>query len=189
MVFIARIVFAIVILFELLNGFGVLHVPLDFSWFGLIITSGVAWIAIELLFGRLGDGRKLRIAMLLSLMAVLLDAAGDVFRLYSRVIWYDKALHIIGGAVVAYLVYLLVERAIGALRPSTQMLFMVGVANLLGAAYEIEEWLEDVWVHGKMLRLGDGPDTADDLLMNIVGAVMVAGIIVVYESRKKKHEK
>jgi len=60
---------------------------------------------------------------------------------------------------------------------------------LLGTAYEVEEWLEDAWVHGQMLRLGDGPDTADDLLMNIIGAGIVMAIVLFYEARKKKHEK
>ena len=189
MIFIARIVFAIVILFELLNGFGVLRVPLDFSWFGLIVTSGVAWASIELLFGKAGNEKKLRIALPIAAMAVLLDMAGDVFRLYSRIMWYDKALHVIGGAAVAYLVYLLVERALSALRPNMQVLFVVGITSLLGTAYEVEEWLEDAWVHGQMLRLGNGPDVADDMLMNIVGAGIVMAIVLLYEARKKKHEK
>lgn len=187
MLLIVRILFAIVILFELLNGFGILHMPLDFSWFGLIITAGVAWAAIELLFGRLGDGKKLRIALAVSLAAVLLDLMGDALRLYSRIVWYDRALHIVGGAAVAYLVYLLAQRTIAALRPSVRVLFVVSVTSLLGAAYEIEEWLEDAWVHGKMLRLGDGPDVADDMLMNIIGAGIVAATIMLYE--KRKHEK
>lgn len=189
MILIARILFLILIAFELLNGFGVLRVPLDFSWFGLIVTSGVAWASIELLFGKAGNEKKLRIALPMAVMAVLLDMAGDVFRLYSRIIWYDRALHVIGGAAVAYLVYLLAERALSALRPGMRALVVVGATSLLGTAYEVEEWLEDAWVHGQMLRLGDGPDTADDLLMNIIGAGIVMAIVLFYEARKKKHEK
>ena len=189
MLLIPRILFATVILFELLNGFGVLHVPLDFSWFGLIITAGMAWAMIELLFGKTGDDKKLRIALPIAVTAVLLDMAGDVFRLYSRIIWYDRVLHVVGGAVVAYLVYLLARRTIAALCPSMQVLFVIGVTSLLGATYEVEEWLEDAWVHGKMLRLGDGPDVADDMLMNIIGAGIIMAIIWVYEKRKKKYEK
>lgn len=186
MILIIRTLFAAVILFELLNGFGVLHVPLDFSWFGLTVTTVVAWGAVEMLFGKWGNTRTLRLALSVALVGVLLDAAGDVFRLYSRIIWYDRALHVIGGALVAYLVYLLFDRVIATLRPTMRALFIVGVANLLGVLYEIEEWLEDAWVHKRQLRLGDGPDVADDMLMNIIGACIVVGITTYLWNRKKE---
>lgn len=186
MLLLIRTLFAAVILFELLNGFGVLHVPLDFSWFGLVVTAGVAWSAVELLFGKWGNARTLRLALAMTLTGVLLDAAGDVFRLYSCIVWYDRALHVVGGALAAYLVYLLFGRALPALRPAMRALFIVGVANLLGVLYEIEEWLEDAWVHKRQLRLGDGPDVADDLLMNLISICIVAGMAIYLWNRKKE---
>lgn len=187
MTFFARILFAGLILFEMLNGFGILQVPLDFSWFGLIVTSATAWLIVEMLFGRMGHRNDRGIALMISFGSVILDAVGDVFHLYSRIAWYDRLLHVIGGAVAAYLICLLVRRYDGIKDAVLQWLFVVGVASLLGSLYEIEEWLEDVWVHGKMLRLGGGPDVADDMLMNIIGAIVVMGIITIHEKAKKKH--
>lgn len=186
MIFTTRILFTALLLFELLNGFGVLHVPLDFSWFGLIVTGAVAWGMVEVLFGSGERKDHLATALMVAFGGVLLDAAGDVFHLYARINWYDRALHLLSGVASAYLVYLLIRKK-AFLKGVLLWVMTIGAANLLGSLYEIEEWLEDAFVHGRVLRLGDGPDTADDLLMNILGAVILMGIITIYEKRKEKH--
>lgn len=185
----ARTLFAIVILFEILNGLSILRVPLDFSWFGLTVTATAVWAAIEVAFARerYRDGRAS--ALLVGLGVVMLDLAGDVLHLYSRIIWYDKVLHVIGGGVAGYLIYRLIAESDAIKAGAVRWLSVVGITSLLGIAYEAEEWFEDMWVHGTTLRLGNGPDTIDDMLMNVIGAAVVVGIITIYEKRKTKHKK
>jgi len=50
--------------------------------------------------------------------------------------------------------------------------------------YEIEEYLEDYFTGSH--RLGDGLDTAEDLMFNIVGGLVVLSIIVIYLKIKEK---
>lgn len=173
MIFVFRLLFVGLIIFEFLNLIGILNFPLDFSWFGLIITATAAWLIVELIAHFFREPRFLKPALALSFLGVLIDTSGDVFRLYSQFGWYDKAAHLIVGGMAAYLIFLASRKFFEQFNQFIHSLFVLGISNLLGVLYEIEEYLEDLLIHGRGLRLGDGPDTANDLLLNLLGSLAV----------------
>ena len=61
-------------------------------------------------------------------------------------------------------------------------MYSLGFVALFGDFYEIEEYLEDRLYHGRQVRLGGGPDTADDLLFNLVGGVAV-GLVYLFSKK------
>lgn len=168
------------ILFEFLNLIGFLNIPLDFSWFGLIITASFVWLVIELLIYKLKKQQYLVTILGLSFLVVFLDALGDICHFYSNFGMYDKFLHLLAGVVIAFLIFILTKDLFRNRR--LHSVFVLGFANLFAVLYEIEEYLEDVFIHHRPLRLGTGPDTADDLLMNLVGALFI--IFVIYLGEK-----
>ena len=56
------------------------------------------------------------------------------------------------------------------------------LVSLFGDLYEVEEYLEDKFYHARQVRLGNGPDTADDLMWNLIGGVMVG--LIYYRLKK-----
>lgn len=181
--FLSRVAFAGLLVFELLNEFDIFHYSLDFTWFGLMITSGVIWITIEvagyILRKKYNDKLTLTVALSIGAIMVYIDALGDIFHFYSQFPWYDRVAHFAGGIVVATafacMVKHLVKVKIFKLGTHARLLFVVAVSALGGCLYEIEEYLEDYFTGSK--RLGNGPDTADDMMLIILGAILAALII------------
>ncbi len=63
-------------------------------------------------------------------------------------------------------------------------LFAIGWANLFGAFYEIEEYLESYLL--KNNRLGDRFDTPNDLLLDMAGSALCVFFILLFLKRKEK---
>jgi hypothetical protein len=172
-----RLLFLALFVFEQLNHYHILHFPLDFTWIGLMVSLGVA---VGLLEGvnwafRRSWGIELPWATwTYVLIAVSIDAAGDVFHLYSRLPWYDQVAHFSGGLIAGFVFMAAIATYARGVRqqysPAAIAVYAYGLAMALGAAYEIEEYLEDFFTGSH--RLGDGPDTANDLLMNALGAMV-----------------
>lgn len=106
---------------------------------------------------------------------VWLDALGNFQHLYARFWWWDRLTHVVGLLPVTWgvLVVLGQLEAGGRIRlhPAGRALFAVGTANLLGAVYEISEWLGDIWFGTERVR---GPfDAPHDLANNLIGSVLV----------------
>ena len=182
MKYIPRLLIAGLIIFELLNEFGLLHYTLDFTWLGLAITSILAWTIIELSSYLLKKSCGLAMhgwAMMVAVAALYIDALGDILRLYGKLCWYDQIAHLAGGITVAVLIF----NALWQLNKCQKIkfnnwgigFFTICAAALFGALYEIEEYLEDFFTGSH--RLGDGPDTANDLMLNILGAIAIIVII------------
>lgn len=184
----ARLGLASLVGFEGLNWVGVLGFTLDFSWLGLIVTAVAVIILLEAaaFFLRRATGRGLHAIAYLAATAVLfVDALGDILHLYGRFDWYDQFAHLVGGAVVglvAFNVFWQLEAA-GRIRLGVWLrgVSVVAMGALFGALYEIEEYLEDAWKWHRQVRLGDGPDTANDLLLNIIGAIAVVAAVAVWQ--------
>lgn len=181
-----RLLFFGLIVFEFLNLVEIFHFPLDFSWFGLMITAISVWLIGELMVVKLKKEKYLATVLGLSFLVVFLDALGDVCFFYFHFGLYDRILHFIAGGVIAYLIFILTKDLFKDVR--IHLIFIIALSNLFGVLYEIEEYLEDVFIHKRPLRLGDGPDTADDLLMNLLGAILIA--LIIYFLRKNfKYER
>jgi hypothetical protein len=189
----ARFAFGAWILVEALSWAKVLPLTLEFTWFGLILTASFAWGAIEFISWRL---RKIGAqslwggTLLLALLSQCTDAGGDIFRLYGTYGWYDQVAHIIGGAAVALIVFNLFTSLHVAQRislgPKLRGWIAVMGSMAIGSLYEIEEYSEDVIRHSH--RLGDAFDTANDMLCNTIGAILLVLVIVWVRRRKEPQE-
>lgn len=184
---IIRAAFVLLILFEVANYIKVFHFTVDFTWLGLLITSIFVFAALEI--GDVVLAKKLhtvlpRAVWPLSFLAVAFDAFGDMLHFYSHWIWYDQIGHFLGGAIAT----LVIERIYRAVARTHEwkhphhlsLLFALGLSTVFGVLYEIEEYLEDYFKLTS--RLGDGRDTANDLLMNLLGALITI-LIIVYVRR------
>lgn len=187
---IARLAFAAWILVEILSWVKVLPLTLEFTWLGLILTAGFVWASLEIISWQLrkhGARYLWGITYLGALFSVCADAFGDIFRFYGNFSWYDQVTHFFGGAVVALIVFDLLT----ALYQSGKIILpikgrgvvSVAIAMAMGSIYEIEEYSEDVLF--KSHRLGDGFDTANDMLCNALGAAVIIIILVIIRRRKK----
>lgn len=157
-----RLCFASLIGFEALNWKGILPFKLDFAWPGLIGTAFLLWLALEicnkfykpvpwfLYFGIMSE--------------TTLDASSDIFHFYSQIVWWDELMHFAGGAVAALIIIYIFKQS---------YFYSLLWVNLLGVMYEYWEFLIDKFYFGYSKALGNGPDTVDDLLFNIIGVVSI----------------
>ncbi|MDD5039973.1 MAG: hypothetical protein PHY34_02375 [Patescibacteria group bacterium] len=182
---IVRLAFSAWIVFEFLNWIEVLHFSLDFTWSGLIVTSGSVWLAVEVISNRVrkATGEPFPWFVFLgAFLSVSVDAMGDVAHWYSKYMWYDQMAHAFGGGMTALLAFYLFWhlRQAGKLGIGKKLTGFIAVimTMALGTCYEMEEYIEDKirGVVGK--RLGDGIDTADDMMWNMIGAIVVVLILM-----------
>ncbi len=174
---------------EILARYGVIfEITPDYSWLGLMLTVGGIWLIIELL--RLPWWLKLIVFGM-----VLLDASSDMFHLYSRFDNWDRLLHFLGGAVAglvaARVVHDLVRKDWLAFKKVTLGIFALAVlmAAFAGVLYEFQEYMTDVHYLHYQKQLGDGPDTVDDEMLNIYGAIVTTGVysLILYKKRDPYH--
>lgn len=190
MLTVARFAFGVWILVEVLSWLKVLPLTLEFTWLGLILTASLAWGALEFISWRLrkAGARSLWAwTFIAALLSQCTDAFGDILRLYGTYGWYDQVAHLIGGAVIALILYdlftALHERARIQLGLKFRGFLSVLGAMAIGSLYELEEYGEDV-IFGSH-RLGNAFDTGNDMLMNTVGAILCI-FIIVWVRRKRQ---
>lgn len=120
-------------------------------------------------------------------MALWLDAIGNFQHLYTNWWWYDHLTHATGGlaATAVFIdVYHGWRRKGGGLSwgMTTWLGFLTG--QFLGMVYEMSEYLGDMWF--SMQRVGGRYDSPRDLLFNMIGGLVVVGIVIgVRKSRPK----
>lgn len=180
---IIRIGFGGWIVFELLNWLNILHFELDFTWLGLVLTSSFVWVTMEVISAKLkkNTGKGLPWYVFgIGLLGISFDALGDVAHWYSQFDWYDQIGHFNGGAMTTLVFFFVLYRMVQAdkIRLGPKLLGFLALCGgtLLGVLYEMEEYIEDVVTGGN--RLGDGVDTANDLLLNTLGALFIVLIAV-----------
>lgn len=185
---IARLLFFFLLVFEFLNYIGILHYTLDFSWLGLIVTLLFVWLLVEIisLFLKKHNYQPLKgWVLIMVVIAIYIDAFGDILHLYSQFDWYDQLMHLIGGATTAAVSFNVLYQ-IGQRTSIFKSSFIsLATSSLLGTFYEIEEYLEDYFTGSH--RLGDGPDTANDLLLNLVGALLIIIAVIVFYYFKRRY--
>ncbi|MBP6944749.1 hypothetical protein KBD61_00180 [Patescibacteria group bacterium] len=178
------------VLFDALNFFQVLPYKVEFTLFGRIVSTGGAFLALAIadaLFKK-HIGRALPgIARVSFALIIIGDFFGDVFHFYGSWDRYDQAIHFLSGPfLVAPLIALL-----GMIKNAKQWrvpdgilyLLALGINVTIAVLYEVEEYLEDFFTLSQ--RLGDGPDTANDMMVNLIGG---AGCILAILAYKKiKH--
>lgn len=176
--------------FEAANYWRLFHFSVDFTWIGLLITSlGVLLLltGFDRWFKRHGADLHWSV-WLLTLLLVGVDAFADFAHLYSRWSWFDQFDHF-GGGFIGFIIFhsmaMVLKRTREWRHPRWfDAVAALGAVTILGNLYEIEEYFEDVisLTH----RLGDGPDTANDLLMNLLGGLMALFLFFAAEWLRKK---
>ncbi len=186
---IIRIGFIGWIVFELLNWLEILHFELDFTWLGLVLTSSFVWISLEIISAKLkkstGSGLPWYVFGI-ALLGISFDALGDVAHWYSQFEWYDQVGHANGGATSTLVFFFVFYRLVQAdkIKVGNKLLGFLALCGgtLIGVLYELEEYIEDVITGGN--RLGTGVDTANDLLLNTLGALLI--VLIAVKLIKKK---
>lgn len=185
-----RIAFIALLGFEIANYLNIFHFTLDYTWLGLMITSLVVFVGLEFIGYSLR--RKWRTTLHpfvwpLAFAVVAFDAFGDILHFYSRWSWYDQFGHFFGAAVVAIIlltIFIAIEKAHGWQHPHhVNLLLALGLTITLAVLYEIEEYLEDF--ANLTNRLGDGRDTANDLFMNLLGALAVVLMVAAHRAHER----
>lgn len=187
----ARFFFLFLIFFELLNYLKILKLNTQFTWLGLVITSVFILILLEITAYRYYKlkGHYLHYSIwIITAIALWLDAAGDFFHLYGTINWWDQAVHYGVSAIAAFSLFAVINAFwIDKFKYSLLLkegkfklaLFLAATSTIsLGALYEIEEYLEDIFFHTN--RLGPGTDTANDLLMNSAGVLTTVIILTAH---------
>lgn len=190
----SRILLAGLIIFELLNQFKILKYPLTFTWLGLILTSTIIWLLLEIVsfYIQRKCGRPISgLAILTAVGVIYFDALGDIFLFYAKYGWYDQIAHLIGGAAAGSIIFSIIKSLVDCQRIKLglfgQGFFSWVTTAFLGVIYELEEYFEDV-VTGSH-RLGDGFDTANDLFLNLFGGLVfiIFFILYVYSRSRSTH--
>ncbi len=181
------ILFGGLFLFELLNAAGVLRFRVDFTWLGRVVSTLFVFFVVfgfDRVFHRIAKRPMHWVVWLSATLLILVDFIGDFFQLYSRWVWYDQGAHFLSGPLIVLALYFVIDdlaHSLGWHYPHWLSYGMSLCLNVLFAVlYEIEEYTEDFFYGTN--RLGDGPDTANDLLLNLVGGVLVILGIVAYRA-------
>jgi len=181
-----RIPLFVLMIVEAASAFNLIKAQPSFTASGLFLQSLVFYIFFETVFHWIRT-RHQRVppwwvaGSLVGL--VVLDALGDYLNWYGTQTYFDSGLHFLlpAAAVVGYWQ---LRKTLGL--PTTYRFLWFTVAPCiltLGALYEIEEYLEDYFTGSH--RLGDGFDTANDLLMDLLGAFAPIVLVYLYQRARR----
>ncbi len=181
-----RVPLAVLLVVEILSATIITDVQPSFTIFGLILQSTVTWLAFEIMYWYIRKHKKklfwwIPVSIVIP---VYLDAIGDYLFWYDQFRYYDAVLHFIVPAVItSVLANIIPQFRPNILKQSLWPFMIASLVIVIGVVYEIEEYLEDL-IFGSN-RLGDGFDTANDLLMDVLGALLPAVIIYIYTRIKR----
>jgi len=182
---IARVVLSVVVVVELLGGLKLLPLRAEFTWKGLLLQSVAALVGFEVLswlVRRYQLSYVVGVPALAFALLITFDAVGDIGHLYGAFTWYDQVAHTFGGFVAGLAATSTLAAVHSKLRGPERLvhleLFFSGVAfaAMLATLYEITEYTEDLLTGSH--RLGDGFDTANDLVLGMAGGLVAAALVV-----------
>jgi hypothetical protein len=180
----ARIILVIIIVVEALGAVNILPIETEFTWKGLLLQSVVVLFLIEAV-SKYVERKNFDIAIgpaaFLITLQIAVDATGDMAHLYGRFIWFDQLLHFTGGFVITFLTTgmyraLFEKQRVMPLPRGEIIISGLGVGMIGAMIYEGEEYLEDLLTGSH--RLGDGFDTADDIVFDLLGGLLAAVLVV-----------
>lgn len=124
------------------------------------------------------------------LTALSLQGWGEVAGLYDRLGWFDNVVHLTVPSLIAPVIYVALARldVVPDPKDETNAQHLVGVwivtfalGGTAGAIWEVIEWASDARL-GTDLQLGN-TDTVSDLLLDLCGALVGAGLLVLWTAR------
>jgi FlaA1/EpsC-like NDP-sugar epimerase len=179
-----RIIFIIAILIEAVGMFGFLPIVQDFTWLGLFATFVFAWVMLELF------QFSFRVWIFVFFLLIL-DVFSALLGLYSRIINWDKLMHLCGGIMIAVAVLEIIMRVLEKeiVRVKHLKIFIIintfFAVSLLGFLYEFLEYLVDKIQYGYPKTLVNVYNSIEDQLCNLLGATLV--LVVYYTWQKRKN--
>ena len=186
------------LVFECLNILKVLNYSPQFTWRGLLSTSIITFIILEViayLYYKKKDNKSLHSSVwILTFIAIFLDFIADVFHFYARFDWWDQALHFTSSNLICFIIFVIISAfwldkfQFKLMHKLTRLRFAIYISSVsalaLGALYEVEEYSEDL-IYGTQ-RSGLGTDTANDLMFNFLGILVMSLSLWVILSRAKR---
>jgi hypothetical protein len=181
----ARVALALIILLEIFGWFFYSEIASDFTWLGLVVTTGFIWAIAE--FFRLSVP-----VMWIVVVSVVVDGLSALFQLYSNIAPWDCWIHAWGGFVIAAAALELVLRAFkkGYIKVRHQGSFIAGSVYMtvatLGFLYEFLEYLVDNIQYGYPRSLVSAYDSIEDQLYNLLGTTILLTIYYLWRSWQKR---
>ncbi|MCS5713962.1 hypothetical protein NVV95_05290 [Herbiconiux sp. CPCC 205716] len=115
-------------------------------------------------------------------VVLLVAAWSNVFDLYTRIWWWDIAVHLVATGVVAVLAFLLVARlGLVALSPGARVVLCAAFGLAASALWEMVEWLGKTFVSSSIFVTYD--DTIGDMAVGGVGALGAGVVLAVLSAR------
>lgn len=149
----------------------------------MILQVTSVWLAIEIVSMWIQKKKvdyTLGLGALLITAQVIVDAIGDMGHLYGQFLWYDQMLHFASGFIATFIVgglFYAIHKIHDKRRPGLEVFIAaLGVGTLVSVVYEIEEYLEDFFTGSH--RLGDGFDTANGLMLAVLGGIIAAWFVI-----------
>jgi len=186
LIYLSRILLWGLFLYEILNVVGLVHHQIDFTWTGLAATTVFSCFVLEMIlyytkkiFGQVIFG----ILMLTASAAIFADALGDMHKLFDKLYWFDQVMHFFAGGVICAGIIFWVFKKLEDNGKIKIGLFGVGFITWMttaffGVLYELGEYFEDLLTGSH--RLGDGFDTANDLMHDVLGSLLLISILIIY---------
>jgi uncharacterized membrane protein YjdF len=173
-------------LFDFLHAVGLMHHAINFTWVGLTFTSASVWFLLELIlyYTKKNQNQLIFGFLMFAVVAGLyLDTIGDMHFLFDKILWYDQVLHFFAGGMTCGGIFFWVIKNLEDRGKIKMRLMGIGffawiTAVFFGVLYELAEYSEDVFTGSH--RLGDAFDTANDLMLDTLGAFFIIVILVVY---------
>jgi hypothetical protein len=126
------------------------------------------------------------VTLVLVASAIWLDALGNFQHMYAGFWWWDRVTHTVGGMALSagFIDFFLAQHRSKILVASETVAIWLGFfsGQLLGAVYEISEWLGDFWFHTERVR--GQYDTSHDLFQNLIGGLVV--LLLFWTLRKRR---
>lgn len=126
---------------------------------------------------------KLRFSLMAAVLVLFVGIIpSERFHLYSRFIYFDKVMHLLGGFVIAWLFWNLFYSDLKKLSLPGFCFFLISAAVTVGVFWEFLEYLSGLYLgqaHTPGLALfyryfhgGDLKDTLGDLLADSIGGIL-----------------
>lgn len=170
------------------------------------IVLNILWALVLLILIFLSKKSKIPFLIYFFLSLLIALAVLGEFYLYNRIFFFDKIIHFFSQLVICPLILYLTKDKIK--NKILLILFCVAVAVTLSVIWEITEYSLDKFVDGKLqgvysqnnslLRLSEEnsilvqseiDDTMTDLIFNILGSLVFAGIYLFKEGKRKDKKK
>jgi len=158
----------------------------------LSLTCLMAIIVLVVTFQRIRKNLKVSLPFYIAwavALSVWFDALGNFAGLYGKILWWDKLSHAVGSGTMAlaffFIFYELNKKGKIKLGRFNLSLYSISLTALLTSVYEVSEFLGDQWF--KTRRVTDLYDTPDDMMWNILAAiivVIVSDLIIKYKKSK-----